>query len=191
MQSIIVCNQKGGTGKSLCCDLLLSSFSRTPTISAAFVDLDQQGGLLHTPDRRRDAEVVVVDTPGALQPQLAEWLQGADVVVVPTRMSYRDAEPYRRTIDIVQENAPNAAVLTVLNGWTRYSTCRDFEEWFLAHWPEADFVRIPYSEMIMQADMQGVSVVDYAPRSPAARAALEFSNRVRALLGRLPETSKK
>lgn len=43
MKTILVCNQKGGVGKSLCADELAFSFERTGT-PVSFYDLDAQGG---------------------------------------------------------------------------------------------------------------------------------------------------
>lgn len=46
MKTILVCNQKGGVGKSLVADEIAFSFERSG-ISVSFYDLDAQGGILH------------------------------------------------------------------------------------------------------------------------------------------------
>lgn len=46
MKTILVCNQKGGVGKSLCADEIAFSFERSG-IPVSFYDLDTQGGTLH------------------------------------------------------------------------------------------------------------------------------------------------
>lgn len=84
MKTILVCNQKGGVGKSLVADEIAFSFERSG-IPVSFYDLDTQGGTLHTTHEADGAQVAVVDTPGALQEGLADWLKEADVVVIPTR----------------------------------------------------------------------------------------------------------
>ena len=62
----------------------------------SFYDLDTQGGTLHKTHEADGAQVAVVDTPGALQEGLADWLKEADVVVIPTRTTSRDIEPLMR-----------------------------------------------------------------------------------------------
>ena len=44
MKTILVCNQKGGVGKSLCADEIAFSFERSG-IPVSFYDLDTQGDL--------------------------------------------------------------------------------------------------------------------------------------------------
>lgn len=51
MKTILVCNQKGGVGKSLVADEIAFSFERSG-IPVSFYDLDAQGGTLH---RTREA----------------------------------------------------------------------------------------------------------------------------------------
>ena len=46
MKTILVCNQKGGVGKSLVADEIAFSFERSG-IPVSFYDLDAQGGTLH------------------------------------------------------------------------------------------------------------------------------------------------
>lgn len=46
MYNILVCNQKGGVGKSLIADELAFSFERSG-IPLNFYDLDSQGGTIH------------------------------------------------------------------------------------------------------------------------------------------------
>ena len=66
MKTILVCNQKGGVGKSLVADEIAFSFERSG-IPVSFYDLDTQGGTLHETHEADGAQVAVVDTPGALQ----------------------------------------------------------------------------------------------------------------------------
>ena len=71
MKTILVCNQKGGVGKSLVADEIAFSFERSG-IPVSFYDLDAQGGTLHRTQEADGAQVAVVDTPGALQEGLAD-----------------------------------------------------------------------------------------------------------------------
>ena len=122
MKTILVCNQKGGVGKSLCADEIAFSFERSG-IPVSFYDLDTQGGTLHKTHEAEGAQVAVVDTPGALQEGLADWLREADVVVIPTRTTSRDIEPLMRMRKAVFKNG-RAKSVYVMNGWNRFKAAK-------------------------------------------------------------------
>lgn len=128
MKTILVCNQKGGVGKSLVADEIAFSFERSG-IPVSFYDLDAQGGTLHKTNEADGAQVAVVDTPGALQEALSDWLKEADVVVIPTRTTSRDIEPLMRMRKAVFKHG-RAKIVYVMNGWNRFKASRDFMEWF-------------------------------------------------------------
>lgn len=187
MKTILVCNQKGGVGKSLIADEIAFSFERTGT-PVNFYDLDSQGGTLHKTHEVKGAEVAVVDTPGALQEALSDWLKAADVVVIPTRTSTRDIEPLLRMRNAVKKSK-KAKVIYVLNGWNRFKASRDFLEWFEGTCKGADVVRLPQSEQFVQAGADSKSVVEYARRGRAVDATLALVNAVRTAAGFAPEGS--
>lgn len=56
MKTILVCNQKGGVGKSLVADEIAFSFERSG-IPVSFYDLDTQGGTLHETHEADAAQV--------------------------------------------------------------------------------------------------------------------------------------
>lgn len=119
MKTILVCNQKGGVGKSLVADEIAFSFERSG-IPVSFYDLDTQGGTLHKTHEEDGAQVAVVDTPAALQEGLADWLKEADVVVIPTRTTSRDIEPLMRMRKAVFKNGHAATVRGVRSGGSRW-----------------------------------------------------------------------
>lgn len=149
MKTILVCNQKGGVGKSLVADEIAFSFERSG-IPVSFYDLDAQGGTLHRTHEADGAEVAVVDTPGALQEALSEWLREADVVVIPTRTTSRDIEPLMRMRKAVFKNG-HAKIVYVMNGWNRFKASRDFMEWFEGLAGDQTVVTLPQSEAFVQA----------------------------------------
>ena len=102
MKTILVCNQKGGVGKSLVADEIAFSFERSG-IPTSFYDLDAQGGTLHKTREVDGAEVAVVDTPGALQEALSEWLA--------TRRWSRSPSP-RRSFRRGPVNSPSSSTTT-------------------------------------------------------------------------------
>ena len=186
MVNILVCNQKGGVGKSLIADELAFSFERSG-VPLSFIDLDAQGGTVHQTAQREDAQVAVIDTPGALQQQLKDWIAAADVVLIPTRTTSRDIEPLQRMQRAVQSAEKSGKVLYVLNGWNRWRASSDFLEWFRETSGGAPILKLPQSEQFVQASAGGVSVVEYARHGTAARATLELCNKVRKLAGFKPE----
>ena len=184
MRSIVVCNQKGGVGKSLVADEIAFSMERSH-IPIDFYDLDQQGGTIHGTSEVGGAEVAVVDTPGALQRELPEWLAAADVVVIPTRATSRDIAPLMRMRDAAMAAGPGLADRTVyvVNGWNRFRASRDFMAWLKGETGFRNVVRLPQSEGFVQAAAAGTSIVEHAPRSRAARATIELVNAVRTVAG--------
>lgn len=188
MKTILICAQKGGVGKSLIADELAFSFERTNT-PLAFYDLDMQGGTLHQTNQRQDAEVAIVDTPGALQSELGEWMKAADLVIIPTRASSRDIPPFQRMIAAVEKNRKDQQTLYVINSFNRYTASRDFLVWlkemreqgkppFTQKGLADDIEVLPQAEAFVQAGAAGVSVVEFARSSAAAKATLDFCNLV-------------
>ena len=179
MKNILIVNQKGGVGKSTLADLIMFEYEKAG-IPAAFYDLDGQGGVIHETVEDPDAEVAVIDTPGALQEQMGDWIRAADLIIIPTRTTMMDMQPLVRMMEMVQD-AP-CPVIYVEMAWNRYTTARQFEEW-LQEATRGKILRIPQSEKIAQAASAGQSVIDYAPRSAAAQAAREFVENVREMIG--------
>ena len=183
MVKILICNQKGGVGKSLIADELTFSFERSK-IPVAFLDLDSQGGTIHKTDQREDAKVAVIDTPGALQEQFGTWMADADLIVIPTRTTSRDIEPLQRMQRLVASSAKKGTpVIYVLNGWNRWRASADFLDWFKGQTKDGTICKLPQSEQFVQASAAGQSVVEYAKISPAAKATKELCNRIRKLAG--------
>ena len=115
MKTILVCNQKGGVGKSLVADEITFSFERSG-IPVSFYDLDTQGGTLHKTHEADAAQVAVVDTPGALQEALSDWLKEADVVVIPTRTTSRSIDQLMRMCKAVIKNGHTKIAYVTKNG---------------------------------------------------------------------------
>lgn len=181
MKKILICNQKGGVGKSLIADELAFSFERSG-IPLAFLDLDGQGGTIHKTIPNGDAEVAVIDTPGALQAQLKDWLADADLVIIPTRTTSRDIEPLQRMQRAIQTSVRHGVpVLYVLNGWNRWRASSDFLAWFKDQTKPENITKLPQSEQFVQAGAAEISVVEYARGSSAAKATLNVVNTIRKL----------
>ncbi len=182
LKNILICNQKGGVGKSLIADELAFSFERSG-IPVSFYDLDSQGGTIHTSREPADARAAVIDTPGALRTQMRDWLAGADVIVIPTRTTSRDIEPLLRMRMAVQAAGRSDRVLYVFNAWNRWRASSDFLDWFRTACGDVPLCTLPQSEQFVRAGAAGVSVVEYARRGAAVRATVALCGAVRTMAG--------
>ncbi len=183
MKTVLVCNQKGGVGKSLIADEIAFSMERSG-IPMSFYDLDQQGGTLHEQKIVDEAEVAILDTPGALQKDLVNWLQMADIIIIPTRTTIRDVAPLMHVVDAVEKNAKRSAkIFYVLNGYNRFKSTKKFMEWFDSNKFNDTIITLPQAEAYPQAGVEGMSVIEYAPGSKAAESMKALVNEVREALG--------
>lgn len=167
MKTILICNQKGGVGKSMLCDELCYALERDQ-IKFNLYDLDQQGSLTHEAREIDDAAVAIVDTPGALQDDLTKWIDAADMVIVPTLMTRKDLVPLERMIKILESFEGKKPILYVLNMYDRTNMTKDFNTWFDENYPECNTAILARTTALPQADACGQSVVDFAPRSTGA-----------------------
>lgn len=166
-KTILICNQKGGVGKTLLADELAFAFERE-AIPFSFYDLDGQGGTLHPSVKVAGAQVQIIDTPGALQKDLTEWIQAADFIVVPTLMSNRDLAPLERMIQILEpySQGPQAKpVLYVLNRVNRFKIAQDFQAWFHKNYPHLKTFSLSEATAFNQASAYGLSLVEFSSLS--------------------------
>ena len=119
----------------------------------SFYDLDARAAPCTAPRRLTAPQVAVVDTPGALQEALSEWLKEADVVVIPTRTTSRDIEPLMRMRKAVFKHS-RAKIVYVMNGWNRFKASRDFMEWFEGLAGDQTVVTLPQSEALCRRALQ-------------------------------------
>lgn len=180
MKTIVVVNQKGGSGKSTLCDLLLWEFEKAG-IPTSFYDLDGQGGVMHETYENSRAKVAVIDTPGSLQSDMNTWIKQADLIIVPTKTTMMDVKPLQRMIDIVSK--AKCPTIYVEMMWDRFTTAGSFDEWLIEETKgKSAILRIARSEQMIQASAVGMSVIDYAPKSSVAQDCRTFIEYVRKTL---------
>lgn len=185
MKTILVCNQKGGVGKSLIADEIAFSFDRLNE-PYNFFDMDGQGGVIHGTNEKPGAMVTIIDTPGALQPDLYKWIDIASLIIIPTKMTSRDIGPLQTMMELVSKQ--KVPVMYVLNGSNRFTASRTFEEWFSGVAGKSKVLKLPQSEQFAQAAAFNQSVINYAPRSSAAAATMELITEIRKILKLQQET---
>ena len=179
MKTVLICNQKGGVGKTMIADEIAFAFDRDG-IPYNFYDLDGQGGTIHEPTERPDAKVNILDTPGALQADMKKWIEEASVIIIPTKMTTRDIPPLEKTMELIGNT--RKPVIYVLNAWNHYKASADFEEWFHSEHPKCKTLVIPQSEVFVQAAAEAKSVCEYRPHSTPAEKVTELVNEIKKAL---------
>ncbi len=140
MQVIAVASQKGGSGKTTLAGHIAVQAELAGAGPVAVVDTDPQASLADwwnersastpvfmrtsvsnlTADIRRlrdhDIKLVVIDTPPAITDTIAEVVQVADLVVVPTRPSPHDLRAVGASVDLIE--SLNKPLVFVVNGAT-------------------------------------------------------------------------
>lgn len=168
MKTLLICNQKGGVGKTLIADQV-SFLLEQDGIPFSFVDLDQQGGSIHEPINNPDALVTVVDTPGALQADTIKNIKSADMIIIPTRASFSDQPALEKMIHRLRENNIQKPVLFVINCLNRYSQSQAFVEWFQESYPELKFLPLSQSELFASSVILKKSVCQIKSGSQVAQ----------------------
>ena len=167
MNNILVINRKGGCGKTLISDEIAFAFDRM-NIPYNFYDLDGQGGVIHSPNQIDNAVASIIDTPGALQSSMGDWIDDADLIIIPTRPTPTDLPATNTTIDLVRQHNAEDKIIYVVNGSNRFRATSDFLDFFREKHKGEIIHVIPQSEAFTQAKFRQQSVCEYSPKSPAA-----------------------
>lgn len=166
MKTILVCNQKGGVGKTLCCDLLCD-FLTADGIAHDLVSIDAQKGALHEPKNEDGAVLRVVDTPGVLTEDTKEMMESADLIIIPTLLGTRDIPALERTLALANES--KKPILVILNRWNNYSISKEFMKWFEEKHPDLKTVVLSDCTAFNKAAALGESILKHAPRCKGAQ----------------------
>ena len=129
-KTILIISQKSGVGKTTIADEILFELERH-SFPYTFYELDDQGGKVHKPVKNPEARFIVADTPGGLCADTPKWIYTSDLVILPTRPSFRDIEPFLRMGALIRKNLkPGAGAMFVINMVNpRFKATRDFMEW--------------------------------------------------------------
>lgn len=167
MRYILFANQKGGVGKTLLADE--TAFYLENDYDITFRDLDQQGGANHKNDPIPHGDYMVIDTPGALNEEMNEWFDVADVIVIPTNCNSHDMAPLERMMEIAAEY-DKEKIIIVFNRWNRFSGTAEFINWFCCTYPGFKTYLVPMSVALTDAAAHGMSINEYKPKHKAAAA---------------------
>lgn len=154
-KTVLIANTKGGVGKTTIASELAYA-AQNSGLKFDYYDLDRQGGSSFADQQNPDSAVAIVDTPGSLTADLGKYMQASDLIIVPTRMSYRDQQPLELMIRTIRDAGIPA--IYVLSQWNRYRVCADFLAWFKGAYPTETVIALPQSELFPQAGLAGRSV---------------------------------
>lgn len=127
---ILTTHQKGGVGKSTLIFNLAQNISENASV--AIVDLDLQGSLSQVkelasgfdiiPYKRKINEIqnleydfIFIDTPPYLSNQLPEFIQLADLIIIPTKAGVLDLLAIKSTIELIENKNKTDNALVVFN----------------------------------------------------------------------------
>lgn len=160
MKTVLVCNQKGGVGKTLIADELAFALERDK-IAYNFYDLDGQGSSIHQTNEDPEAVISIVDTAGSLSDNLTNYIEAADFIIVPTMMSNRDVSPLERMIKILEPYKGKKPMLFVFNRWNRFNISKDFIAWFNTKYPDLKTTCLSDTTAFNQAGACGISIHEF------------------------------
>lgn len=185
MKTVVFVSEKGGVGKTRLSDELYFYYMRQ-NVPVSLYSFDGQYKNRNNDKKVDNPEVAVVDTPGRLMDdKTIQTIQGADVVVIPTRPTGGNIEAFTRTVALVKENA-DCPIIIAVNGVNRFTASVSFMEWLQKYRQKETLdlvMSIPQSEAIVQAENYSCSVNDINRHSPAAQAVNMMCDKISELAG--------
>lgn len=181
MKTIAVVCEKGGSGKTTLATELYHHFCRLG-LETSFYALD--GQYENRMIKVDNPNVVVVDTAGRLDADVRKIIEGANCIVIPTRPSPNDIEPFKRTVELVHA-LTKVPVVIVVNDMNHYSVAQVFKTWLDNCGWDDDVVCIPHSEAILQASLYNRSVIGHDRYGKASEAILGLCDTV-CTVARIP-----
>ena len=185
MKTVVFVSEKGGVGKTRLSDELYFYYMRQ-NVPVSLYSFDGQYKNRNNDKKVDNPEVAVVDTPGRLMDdKTIQTIQGADVVVIPTRPTGGNIEAFTRTVALVKENA-DCPIIIAVNGVNRFIASVSFMEWLQKYRQKETLdlvMSIPQSEAIVQAENYSCSVNEINKHSPAAQAVNTLCDKISQLAG--------
>ena len=191
MQTIAVASRKGGSGKTTMASELCVEAARQGVGRVCFVDLDPMLGLTkwweareaETPERlevhvgglmdalpelnQRGYALLIIDTPPAAGPVVAEAIRVADLVLVPVQPSPHDLRAIPETIGLVEQLGK--PMVFVINGARKRAVLTGEAAKLLSQHGTVATPSIHRAEAFPQAAVTGETVFEREPSSgPAA-----------------------
>lgn len=185
MKTVVFVSEKGGVGKTRLSDELYYYYTRQ-NVPTSLYSFDGQYKNRNNDKKVDNPKVAIVDTPGRIMDaKTVDVIQGADVVVIPTRLTGGNIESFTRTVSLVKENT-DCPVVIVANGTNRFTASASFMEWLQKYRQKEKLdtvMTIPQSEVLVQAENCRCSVNEINRHSPATQAVNMMCDKISALAG--------
>lgn len=171
MKTVVFVSEKGGVGKTRLSDELYFYYTRQ-NVPTSLYSFDGQYKNRNNDKKVNNPTVSIVDTPGrVMDAKTVDVIQGADIVVIPTRPTGGNIESFTRTVSLVKKNT-NCPVIVVVNGVNRFTASVSFMEWLQKYRQKEHLdtvLTIPQSEVLVQAENYSCSVNEINKHSPATQ----------------------
>ena len=185
MKTVVFVSEKGGVGKTRLSDELYFYYMRQ-NVPVSLYSFDGKYKNRNNDKKVDNPEVAVVDTPGRLMDdKTIQTIQGADVVVIPTRPTGGNIEAFTRTVALVKENA-DCPIIIAVNGVNRFTASVSFMEWLQKYRQKETLdvvMSIPQSEAIVQAENYSCSVNEINKHCSATQAVNTLCDKISQLAG--------
>nr|WP_297936093.1 hypothetical protein [uncultured Lachnoclostridium sp.] len=185
MKTVVFVSEKGGVGKTRLSDELYFYYTRQ-NVPVSLHSFDGQYKNRNNDKKVDNPTVAVVDTPGRIMDdKTIQTIQGADIVVIPTRPTGGNIESFTRTVSLVKENM-DCPVIVAVNGVNRFTASVSFMEWLQKYRQKENLdvvLTIPQSEAIVQAENCRCSVNEINKYSNAAQAVNQMCDKISVLAG--------
>lgn len=172
MKTVVFVSEKGGVGKTRLSDELYFYYTRQ-NVPTSLYSFDGQYKNRNNDKKVNNPTVSIVDTPGrVMDAKTVDVIQGADIVVIPTRPTGGNIESFTRTVSLVKKNT-NCPIVIAVNGVNRFTASVSFMEWLQKYRQKEHLdtvLTIPQSEVLVQAENCRCSVNDINKHSPATQA---------------------
>lgn len=180
--NILLVNQKGGVGKTTFADEIAWGLERRGH-KVGFGNLDPQGGANHEKGLLDDTDAVnVIDTPGFLSDDTADYAKNADIAIIPVQPGTLGLKPMKRTIKVITEANPDLSFAIIVNNFAGNQTVdRQFLELL-----EADDLpvlgTVPTAAAFKQGAALGKPVYEIAKNGKAALAIENILDEIEGVL---------
>ena len=114
-----------------------------------------------SPENVPNARVSIIDTPGGVIQEMRQWMEVADLILIPTKPYAEDMNDLERMFLMIEQNKIKTPVICVVNDYERFNMPRRFFKWLQSTYPKMTYCILPHSQVYSNAMFAGKSAVGY------------------------------